>query len=125
MVAEVFGEFQKLLGVAGEPRQLGKDDAGDVAAFDVGQHPFGFGMVFDGFAGGAGVAGKVIHFFDRPAARCGVCFGAFKVMRGAFTFGQINAADTNPDADVLRRIIFDAIFLHILLMPATKCRFKP
>jgi hypothetical protein len=35
MVAEILGEFQKLLGVAGEPRQFGKDDAGDMATFDV------------------------------------------------------------------------------------------
>jgi DNA-binding XRE family transcriptional regulator len=50
-------------------------------------------------------------------------------MCGAFALGLIVARNANPDADVLRRIIFDAIFLHILLhtrkrIPITrkKCR---
>ena len=109
MVAEVFGEFQKLLGVAGQPRELGKDEAGDVAAFDVGKHPLGFGMFLDGFAGDAG---KVIHLLDRPAAGVGVCLGAFKVVRGAFALGLIFTGNPNPDADVF---VQDTIFLHILL----------
>lgn len=112
MIAKKLGERQKLLRVTGKSRELGKDNAGDVAAFDVLHHAPGFGMFLDGFAGDTG---KVIHFSDRPAACGGIGSGAFKVVGGAFAFGLIFARNANPDADVFQRIILDAIFPHILL----------
>ena len=99
MVTEVIREFQKLLGVAGKSRQLGENEAVNVAALHIGEHPFGFRMVFDGFAGNTG---QVIHFLDRPAAHGGVGLRAFKVMRGALALGLVLARNANPDADFLR-----------------------
>src|SRR5882757_9615949 len=44
----------KFLGVPRQTRQLGEDEAGDVAAFDISEHPPGFGVFLDRFAGDTG-----------------------------------------------------------------------
>jgi hypothetical protein len=75
-------------------------------------------MFFDGFAGNAR---KVIHLFDRPAARGGVVFGAFKVMGGAFALRLILAGNADQDANVLRcTVVFHKKTSHQKNTPARR-----
>ena len=44
-ITELVGKLQKLPRVPGHPHELGDDEAGDVAAFEAGKHPSGFGVI--------------------------------------------------------------------------------
>ena len=77
MQPEKISEFQKFLRVSGKTGELGKNEAGDVAALHVGNHPLGFGIFHDGFAG---YASKIIYFRNRPIVELGVFAGALLVV---------------------------------------------
>ena len=109
MLPEEISEFQKLFRVSGKAGELGKNEAGDVTACDVGKHPFGFGVLHDGFAGHAS---QVIHLNHRPIVELGVFAGAGFVMLRAFSLGLVLGRNPNPDA---HSFFQGAIFLHTLL----------
>ena len=81
--AEVIGKILQLAFVAREARQFGKDEAGDVSALHVGEHPFGFGMFLHGPAADAR---EVIDLLDRPALHDGAMAG-LRAPRGTLGLG--------------------------------------
>jgi hypothetical protein len=85
LVKEI-GKIFQFPPVAGQTGQLGKDQAGDVAAFNVFHHALGLRVLHDGLAA---LPGKVIDFLDLLVPAFGVAAGAFLVMLRAFTLGLI------------------------------------
>ena len=102
MGAENIGEIQKLLGIAGKAGEFGKNEAGDVPALNIGNHPLGFGLLHDGFAAHAS---EIIKFADFPAFGFRIEAGSVFVMLRAFTARLIFGRNPNPDADRFANIV--------------------
>ena len=108
VLAEEIGEFHKFLGVPGKAGELGKHEAGDVAALQCPASSAWPRVLHDGFAG---YAGQVIHLDHRPAVELGVLAGALFVMFRAFALGLVLGRNPDPDAHSLLQ---GAIFLLTL-----------
>src|ERR1035438_4913887 len=79
---------------------------------DIFRHPFGFGMLHDGFAT---YPGQIIHLTDIPPFGRGEVPSASFVVQGTVPLPLFLGRNTNPDADLLDRFRVSTIFLHILL----------
>jgi len=99
VLPEKIGEFEEFLGIASQPRKLGENEAGDVAAFDVIEHPLGFRVILDALSTPSLHSGKIIHFLDLPAACQGIRTGTLQMMLGTFAFNLIFGGDANPDGN--------------------------
>src|SRR6185295_892001 len=111
---ELIGQFEEFTRVAGQPGEFGEDEAGDVAAFEVGQHFFGEWMLLDGLAAPALQPGKIIHLDYLPALGDSIrpCPGF--VDFGRISFGLVLGGNTNPDANAFAVLIYgnEMISLH-------------
>lgn len=96
--AEVVGEIHQLAGIAGEAGELGKDEAGDVAALHVGEHPLRLGVLHDRLPGDPG---EVVDLDDLPTF-CGAVVGrACAMVLGAVTLSLVLGRDAHPHTDAL------------------------
>jgi len=94
--AENIGKFQKVTGVSGQSGKIGKDEAADVAGFDVLEHPLGLRKADDRLAAHCL---KMVDLFDLPAFGPSVEAGALLVMLRAFALGLIFGGDPDPNAN--------------------------
>lgn len=113
MFAEDVREVEEFARVAGEPRELGEDQAGDSARGDVLQHALRLGMSHDGLPAHRF---EVIDLADVPAFGLSVRAGPSLMVLGTLAAGLVLGRDADPDADGLGRFRqCDDSCLHVIL----------